>query len=168
MAEIVRRSRRAIKQLCTRRNRRWKGTCRISGYTLLTETVKGQELIRNSVLRGLKLVPPHPHYWPSTSRVLYTTICNTQSSAPEDGQNNCPKHVELIGIINKPLLLHLVGCLYYLYFIIYFFRLPKQSQFIPLNNVVYFITLPFLVHKIFTFYTNDELLFKCPFPGPKG
>ena len=39
----------------------------------------------------------------------------TQSSAPEDGQNNCPKHVELTGIINKPLLLHLVGCLYYLY-----------------------------------------------------
>ena len=32
----------------------------------------------------------------------------TQSSAPEDGQNNCPKHVELTGIINKPLLLHLV------------------------------------------------------------
>jgi len=24
-----------------------------------------------------------------------------------------PKHIELIGIINKPLLLHLVGCLYY-------------------------------------------------------
>ena len=44
----------------------------------------------------------------------------TQSSASEDGQNNCPKHVELTGIINKPLLLHLVGCLYYLYFIIFF------------------------------------------------
>ena len=29
--------------------------------------------------------------------------CHTQSSAPEDGQNNCPKHVELSGIINKPL-----------------------------------------------------------------
>jgi hypothetical protein len=29
----------------------------------------------------------------------------TQSSATADGQNNCPKHVELIGIINKPLLL---------------------------------------------------------------
>ena len=39
----------------------------------------------------------------------------TQSTAPEDGQNNCPKHVKLTGIINKPLLLHLVGCLYYLY-----------------------------------------------------
>jgi hypothetical protein len=38
----------------------------------------------------------------------------TQSSAPEDGQNNFPKHVEPTGIINKPLLLHLVGCLYYL------------------------------------------------------
>jgi hypothetical protein len=52
---------------------------------------------------------------PATSWVHYTTSCNTQSSAPEVGQNNCPKHVELTGIINKPLLLHLVGCLYYLY-----------------------------------------------------
>ena len=52
---------------------------------------------------------------PATSWVHYTTSCNTQSSAPEDGQNNFPKHVELTGIINKPLLLHLVGCLYYLY-----------------------------------------------------
>jgi hypothetical protein len=50
----------------------------------------------------------------------YTTICNTQSSAPEDGQNNCTKHVELTGIINKPLLLHLVGGLYYLYSILFF------------------------------------------------
>ena len=39
--------------------------------------------------------------------------CNTQSSAPEDWRDHRPKHVELIGIINKPLLLHLVGCLYY-------------------------------------------------------
>ena len=53
--------------------------------------------------------------WPATSWVHYTTNCNTQSSAPEDGQNNFPKHVELTGIINKQLLLHLVGCLYYLY-----------------------------------------------------
>ena len=93
---------------------------------------------------------------------------NTQSSAPEDGQNNCPKPVELTGIINKPLLLHLVGCLYYLYFIIIFLRLVKQSQFIPLQNVVYFITLHFLVRKIFTFYINYVLLFKCPIPGSKG
>ena len=35
----------------------------------------------------------------------------TQSSDPEDGQNNCPKHVELTEIINNPLLLHLGGCL---------------------------------------------------------
>jgi len=38
-----------------------------------------------------------------------------KSSAPEDGRNYNPKHVALIGIINKPLFLHLVGCLYYLY-----------------------------------------------------
>ena len=42
----------------------------------------------------------------------YTTSCNTQSSVPEDGRNHRPKHVELIGIINKTLLLHLVGYLY--------------------------------------------------------
>ena len=52
---------------------------------------------------------------PATSWVRYTTSCNTQSRAPEDVQNKCPKRVELTGIINKPLLLHLVGCLYYLY-----------------------------------------------------
>ena len=52
---------------------------------------------------------------PVTSSVHYTTSCNTQSSVPEDGQNNCPKHAELTGIINKSLLLHLVGWLYYLY-----------------------------------------------------
>ena len=97
----------------------------------------------------------------------YTTSCNTQSSVPEDGQNNCPKHVDLTGIINKPLLLHLVGCLYY-YISLHFLRLAKQSQFIPLQNVVYFIMFPFLVLKIFTFYINDVLLFKCPVPGPKG
>ena len=38
---------------------------------------------------------------------------------------------------------NLVGCLYYLYFIIYFLRLAKQSQFILLQNVVYSITLLF-------------------------
>jgi hypothetical protein len=41
--------------------------------------------------------------------VHYTTSCNTQSSAPEDGRDHRPKRVELIGIINKPLLLHPVG-----------------------------------------------------------
>ena len=44
--------------------------------------------------------------------VHYTTSCKTRSSATEDGRNNCPKHVELTGIINKPLLLRLVDCLY--------------------------------------------------------
>ena len=56
--------------------------------------------------------PPLPGYRPATSWVHYTTSCNTQSSVPEDVQNNRPKHVERIGIINKPLMLHIVGCLY--------------------------------------------------------
>ena len=37
----------------------------------------------------------------------------TQSSVPKDGRNYRPKQVELIEIINKPLLMHLVGYLYY-------------------------------------------------------
>jgi hypothetical protein len=54
--------------------------------------------------------PPLPDYrLHATSWVHYTTSCNTQSSAPADGRDHRPKHVELIGIINKPLLLHLVG-----------------------------------------------------------
>ena len=45
-------------------------------------------------------------------RALYHML-QTQSNAPEDGRNYRPKQVELIEIINKPLLLHLVGYLYY-------------------------------------------------------
>jgi len=41
--------------------------------------------------------------------VHYTTSCNTKSSAPEDGRDQRPRHVGLIGMINKPLQLHLVG-----------------------------------------------------------
>ena len=67
--------------------------------------------------RGGTVVAGHR---PATSWVHYSTSCNTQSSAPEDGQNNYPKHVELTGIVNKPLLLHLVGYLYYLYFMMFF------------------------------------------------
>jgi len=63
--------------------------------------------------------------------VHYNTSCNTQSSASEDGQKNYPKHVEQTGIINKPLLLHLVDCLYYLYQ----WRTVKQIS----DNEVYFL-----------------------------
>jgi len=76
----------------------------------------------------------------------YTTSCNTQSSAPEDGQNDCPKHVELTGIIVASSWLSILFIFHYI-----FLRFAKQSQFIPLQNVVYFIMLNFLVRKIFTF-----------------
>ena len=76
---------------------------------------------------------------PATSWVYYTTSCNTQSSAPEDVQNNFPKHVELTGITNKPLLLHLV-VVYIIYIHCIFLRFAKQSQFNPypenVENVV--------------------------------
>ena len=66
------------------------------------------------IVQGKKARVKNGHR-PATSLVHYTTNCNTHSSASEDGQNNFPKRVELTVIINKPLLLHLVGCLYYLY-----------------------------------------------------
>ena len=64
-----------------------------------------------------EVLPPLPGYEPATSWVHYTTSCNTHSSAPEDGRDQRLKHVELIGIINKPLLLHLVGV--YIIYILY-------------------------------------------------
>ena len=52
---------------------------------------------------------------PATSCVHYTTSCNTQSSAPEDGRDHRPNYVELTGIINEPLLLHPAGvCIIYI------------------------------------------------------
>ena len=51
-----------------------------------------------------------PSHRPATSWVHYTTSCNTQYSTSEDEKNNCAKHAELTGIINKPLLFA-SGCL---------------------------------------------------------
>ena len=59
--------------------------------------------------QAISRLPPLPGYRPATSWVHYATSCNTQSSAPEDGQDQRPKHVELIGIINTSLLLHLAN-----------------------------------------------------------
>ena len=69
-------------------------------------------MLPSGTLEVEELVPPLPGYRPATSWVHYTTSCNTQSSAAGDGRNHHPKHVELIGSINKRLLLYLVGCLY--------------------------------------------------------
>jgi hypothetical protein len=53
---------------------------------------------------------------------------------------------------------------------IYLFFLDFLSpySFIPPQNVLYLLMLPFLVHKIFTFYINGVLNCKCPASGPKG
>ena len=53
-------------------------------------------------------------------------------------------------------------------FYLFFLEFLSPSLFIPPQNVVYFLMLPFLVHKIFTFYINGVLNCKCPAPGPKG
>ena len=64
-----------------------------------------------------------------------TTSCNTQSNAPEDGRDHRPKHVELIGITNKPLFSHLVGV-----YIIYINDAPsKNVKFIKCNLCKWFL-----------------------------
>ena len=65
---------------------------------------------------------------PATSWVHYTTSCNTQSSAREDGRNHRPKQIDLFGIINKPLLLHLVG----VYIIYVFLRICTVSEYVEI------------------------------------
>ena len=47
-------------------------------------------------------------------RFQATGLCDTQSSAPEDGRDQRPKHVQLIGIISKPLLLYLAVYIIYM------------------------------------------------------
>ena len=48
--------------------------------------------------------------------------------------------------------------------IIIFLDFLSPSSFILPQHVVYFLMLPFLVHKIFTFYINNVLNCKCPAP----
>jgi hypothetical protein len=50
---------------------------------------------------------------------MKVVTANTNESKLKCNKLKLPKHVELIGIINKPLLLHLVGCLNYFYEILF-------------------------------------------------
>jgi len=43
-------------------------------------------------------VPPSPDHLLATYLVQHTISCISQSNAPENGQNCCAKHVELIWI----------------------------------------------------------------------
>ena len=53
-------------------------------------------------------------------------------------------------------------------YLIIFLDFLSPSSFIPPQNSMHLLMLPFLVHTIFTFYINDVLNCKCPAPGPKG
>ena len=61
------------------------------------------------VLLVCKCVLYHCHRVLTQLQLTYISYHTTQSIAPEDGCDHRPKHVEMIGITNKPLVLHLVG-----------------------------------------------------------
>ena len=73
-----------------------------------------------------------------------TTSCNTQFSAPEDGHDQRPKHVELIGIINKPSLLRLVGVYVILTKAVINLNLEKQ---LPVETLTQLIIELLTIHK---------------------
>jgi len=50
----------------------------------------------NSLGVSYHKLPPLPDHRPTAHWVIHTTTCIIQSNAPDDGQNCCPKHVELI------------------------------------------------------------------------
>jgi len=52
-------------------------------------------------------------------------------------------------------------------YLIIFLDFISPSSFIPPQNVVYFVMLPFLVHNLFTIYINGVLNCKCTAPGSK-
>jgi hypothetical protein len=75
-------------------------TDKVPQFLLIFSTVRLHEgaFVRSLGNGGTESVPPLPDHRPATYWVQHTTSCISQSNAPEDGQNCCPKHVELIWI----------------------------------------------------------------------
>ena len=76
------------------------------------------------------------------------------TSAPEDGRNYRPKHVELIEVINKLLLLHLVGCLYC-------YNIVEPDCLAPISFFKFHIKYENKLHVLEFYYNNIYLKIFC-------
>ena len=151
-----------------------------SGYVTAANQISTCALPRKCVLKEVVFRVYRFIWWgsvrsaiPENSAKCQVTFRRTMCLSPMNGTGICCIN------LYAPCILYIGQTYrsspqYYFYifsqqiYLITFLYFLSPSSFIPPQNVLYLLMLPFLVNKIFTLYINDMLNCKYPAPGPKG
>ena len=101
---------------------------------------------------------PHPVYQPAASWVHYTTSCKHSLMLLRMGEIIAPKHVQLIWIMNKPLLLHLVS-LYHCISDVWSYKHQIENEW--MNNWM----REFVTRVTAQLRSTNYLMLQSPMPG---